>query len=221
MLRPLAHSIVAFSLAFTLWPAGVQAQHTGVALHVGSMGFGADLIISVDKHLGFRVGGNVFPFDIDIQSSDVTYSLSAPSPQFLAVIDLVPAGAFRISAGALFAQSDFEVVAQLTEAVEIGGAFYAPSDIGNLTGTFDTRTVSPYVGIGVGTAASDGVGFFADLGIAFHGRPLVTVVVDGPIALVPQFQQDLDQEVQAIQDDVDNVRVYPVLSLGIVIGFGR
>jgi hypothetical protein len=66
------------------------------------------------------------------------------------------------------------------------------------------------------------VGFFLDPGVAFHGNPQVTAVTaNRPVASQPGFQQDFDREVQDIQDDVENVIVYPVFAIGVSIGLGR
>ncbi len=199
----------------------VAAQEAGVAFHVGSLGLGADVAVGVHRNVGLRVGGNLFPFNIDITSSDVAYTVDLPSPTFLAVVDLTPGGGFRVSAGVVIAPDDFAIDAQLAEPVDIGGTLYTPQELGTLIGTFDTRDVAPYIGIGFGTPGSGRVSFFADLGVAFHGTPQVSALVSGPIALVPAFQQDLQREIQEIQDDVDPFKVYPVLSLGVLIGLGR
>lgn len=206
-----------------LVPTAARAQEVGigVAAHLGTLGIGADVAVSVHPNIGFRAGGNIFPFGISIESSDVDYDLSLPSPQFLLLADLYPAGAFRFSGGLMISSSDFELEAKLAEPVEIGGTTYTPAQVGSLTGTFGTRTVSPYLGIGFGNPARTRLGFFFDLGVAFHGTPEVSAVASGPVALLPGFQQDLDAEVAEIQDDVDEWKFYPVLSVGIAFGLGR
>lgn len=202
-------------------PRLVQAQQAGLAFHVGTTGLGADLSVLVAPRVAIRAGASVFPFDLSITASDVEYTISPPSPQFLAVLDLSPGGAFRVSAGMLIASRDFEIDAKLTQPVEIGGTFYRPDQIGSLTGTFDTRGVSPYLGIGFGMPARSRVSFFLDLGVAFHGTPRVSASADGPVASLPQFQQDLDREVENIQNDVDPFKVFPIVSVGVVVGLGR
>lgn len=199
----------------------VAAQDAGVAFHVGSLGLGVDLAVGLSRNVGLRVGGNVFPFNIDITSSDVSYTLNLPSPKFLAVLDLTAGGVFRVSAGAVIGPNDFELDAQLTRPVDIGGTFYTPQELQTLVGRFDTRTVAPYIGIGFGSPGRGRARFFADLGVAFHGTPQVSAVASGPVALVPAFLVDLQREIQQIQNDADPFKVYPVLSLGVLIGLGR
>jgi hypothetical protein len=198
-----------------------KAQDAGLAVHVGSMGVGADAAVMVHHNIGLRASGNYFPFDINFNSSGVDYNLEMPSPQFLLLADLYPTGSFRVSAGLMISSTSFDLTGELDGPVDIGGTTYTPAEVGNLTGTIETRDVSPYIGIGFGNPTANRVGFFVDLGVAFHGNPEASAAADGPVASQPGFQQDLDREVQEIQDDVEDVIVYPVLSIGISIGLGR
>ncbi len=64
------------------------------------------------------------------------------------------------------------------------------------------------------------LGFFLDLGVALHGTPEVSAMADGPVALLPGFQDDLDQEVRNLQEDLDPFIVYPILSVGVSFRLG-
>jgi hypothetical protein len=201
--------------------APASAQDIGLAVHGGSLGLGADVAVQVHRNLGLRAGGNFFPFGVNFTASDVSYNLDLPSPQFMVLADLYPTGGFRISGGVMISSANFELTGVLDGPVNIGGTSYSPAEVGNLTGALETRDVSPYIGIGFGNPVSSRVGFFLDLGVAFHGSPQASVRVDGPISAAPGFQQDLDREIQDVQDDVESITVYPVLSVGFSIGFGR
>lgn len=208
-------------IAATILVAPSHAQDAGLAIHVGSMGVGVDAAVMVHSKVGLRAGGNFFPFDINFNSSDIDYSLDLPSPQFLLVADLYPTGSFRVSGGLMISTSSFDLTGELDGPVDIGGSTYTPAEVGNLTGLLETRDVSPYIGLGFGNPATSRVGFFVELGVAFHGNPKASATADGPIAAAPGFQQDLDREIQDITDDVENFIVYPVLSIGVSIGLGR
>ncbi len=196
------------------------AQDLGAALHVGSLGVGADIAVVFDDRVALRTGGNFFPFDIRFTSSDIDYDVSVPSPQFLVLLDVYAAGEFRLSGGVRIASGGFDITGRLSEPVEIGGQVYTPSEVGNLTGTVATRETSPYIGIGFGNPVRRRVGFFFDLGVALHGTPEVSAMADGPVALLPGFQDDLDQEVRNLQDDLDPFVVYPTLSVGVSFRLG-
>jgi len=198
-----------------------RAQNAGLAIHVGSMGVGIDGAVMVHPRVGIRAGANYFPFDISYNSSGIDYNLDLASPQFLLVADLYPTRSFRVSGGLMISSTDFDLTAKPDGPVDVGGTTYTPAQVGNLTGVLETRDVSPYVGIGFGNPAASRVGLLLDLGVAFHGNPKAGLSADGPVAALPSFQQDLDQEAQKIQADVENYIVYPVLSIGVSIGLGR
>jgi len=202
-------------------PSLGHAQNTGVAVHVGTMGVGADFAVLLNPNVSLRAGANYIPFDLNIESSGIDFGFSFPTPQFLGLIDLSPGGAFRLSAGAMFAPNDFELTAPVDVSIDIGNGTYTPSEITSLTGVIATNDVAPYVGIGIGNPARSKIGFFLDLGVAFHGTPAVRLVASGPLVSDLGFQQDLAIEQNDVEADLDWFKIYPVLSLGVSFGLGR
>ncbi len=207
-------------LAIGAVPSAILAQGVGVAPHVGTLGVGVDLAVSLVDRVGFRAGANIFPFDIGVSTSDVDYTIALPSPQFTVMADLFLAGSFRLTGGLLVSSADLTLEGDFTGTVDIGDDTYTAEEVGTLTGAIVTNDVSPYVGIGVGRVAGSGFGFLLDLGVAFQGTPGVALAADGPIASDPAFQADLEAERQDIEDDVDIFRYYPVITLGFSIGIG-
>jgi hypothetical protein len=210
--RPVAAGLLLSALFYS---SPGEAQELGVAPHLGTLGLGADLAVRVAPSLGIRVGANYFPFDISFDEDSVDYTLELPSPQFLVAVDYYPAGQFRLTGGLMVSASSLDLTAELVGPREIGDGTYTPEEVGSLTGTLDTRTVSLYAGIGFGDPTARRVGFFLDAGVAFHGNPDLDVEAHGPLASDPDFQADLDAEVDERQDDVENFSVYPVLSVGL------
>ncbi len=212
--------IIGLAIVCALAPASIQAQGVGVAAHVGSMGVGGDLSLHFSPSIGVRVGGNFIPSDISFDAGDISYDFDV-SPRFTAMLDLHPGGsAFRISVGAM-QSDDISLAATLLNTVDIGGLTFQAADVGNLTAVFDTKDTAPYIGIGIGNPAGGAFGFFLDLGVGLWGTPQVLLSADGPISTLPSFQAELAIEQAELQDDVDAVTVYPVLSIGFSIGFGK
>jgi hypothetical protein len=58
-----------------------------------------------------------------------------------------------------------------------------------------------------------------DLGVAFSGEPAVTLNASGPLANDPVFRANLAQEEANLQEDASLVKLFPVLSIGLSIGF--
>jgi len=146
--------------------------------------------------------------------------LQPPKAQFSAMVDLFLVGGLRLSGGAVFARSDVEATATPTTGTyPIGDIDYPASAVGTLSMGVGTNAVAPYVGLGFGNVAKKGIRFFADLGVAFQGSPQVTLAATGSIKDDPAFQAELAKEKLAIEDDISWAKYYPVLSLGIAIGF--
>lgn len=210
-------SIVA---AIAVSPLPAQAQGAGIAFHVGTLGVGADIAAAFGSHFGLRSGFNFFPTDIDAKVSGINYQIDFASPTFTAMLDLYLLGPLRVSGGAIYTTDDIVLAGELTGPVDINGSTYSPTQVGIITGTILTNELSPYAGIGLGNPGRSKFGFFLDLGVAFHGTPGFTLTaVGGSASTLLQFQADLAAEEQSIRDDLANITVYPVVTIGFYIGF--
>ncbi len=206
--------------AIAVSPLPVHAQGAGIAFHVGTLGVGADIAASFGSRIGLRSGFNFFPTDIDATVSDVDYQIDFASPTFTVMLDLYLLGPLRVSGGAVYTTDDIVLAGELTGPVDINGSIYSPAQVGILTGTILTNELSPYAGIGLGNPGSSRFGLFLDLGVAFHGTPGFTLTaVGGSANTLLQFQSDLAAEAQSIRDELVNITVYPVVTLGFYIGF--
>ncbi len=207
------------TLSFAMAP--MASGQIGVAAHAGTMGFGADVAASLTTRLGLRAGINITPYTPKFTADDIDYEFNFPSPQFTALADLFLVGGLRLSGGVRISTEDLSLSGQLSNSVDIGGTTYTPAEVGTLTGAIVTKEVSPYFGIGFGNVARSRIGFFADIGVALHGSPEVSLTAsEGSLASDPTFQADLAREAQDFEDDIDWFTFYPVLSFGISFGFG-
>jgi hypothetical protein len=204
-------------LALGLGAAPAEAQigpQIGVAGHVGTLGIGLDAAVSLNSRVGVRVGANFFPTDFDATASQVSYTVDLPSPQFTGMVDLYLAGPFRLSGGVLLSSDNIALEGGALGTVDIGGVTYPGSDVGTLRGVIVTRKVSSYLGLGIGNPAASKFGFFLDIGAGFHGTPAFGLTADGPLATDPTFMASLEAERQEIEDDLSQLKVYPVISIG-------
>ena len=58
-----------------------------------------------------------------------------------------------------------------------------------------------------------------DFGVLLQGDPKVTLTADGLLANDAAFLADLATEANELADDVDALKVYPVVSLGFSFNF--
>ncbi len=209
--------LILAGLAFI--PSRAHAQ-AGIAIHVGTLGVGIDIATSFGSRIGLRSGFNFFPTDIDATVSDVPYQIDLASPTFTVMLDLYLLGPLRVSGGAVYTTDDIVLAGEIVAPVTIDATIYSPAQIGVITGTIVTNELSPYVGIGLGNPGRSRFGFFLDLGVAFHSTPGFTLTaVGGSANTLLQFQSDLNAEALSIQDDLANITVYPVVTIGFSIGF--
>jgi hypothetical protein len=206
-------------------PQQAAAADTGIALgaRLGLRGVGIDLTGRVlDGYLNVRGGYNWLDVDYDAETDDVEYTIAADLTGYNAWLDYHPfKNHFRISAGAVFNGDGVDATADLADSTSIGGNEYTPEQVGTLSGTITlTSEISPYIGIGFGNPVKRGqrLSFMFDIGVIFQDYE-VALGASGPIANVPQFQDDLAQEEADLQEELDKYSIYPVLSIGMSYQF--
>jgi hypothetical protein len=200
-------------------PAPLQAQLVGVSAELGTLGLGAKLAVTLGSQFRLRAGGAFQPFTIGVDASDIRYDVTLATPSATGTLDWHPGGSrFRFSGGIVYFAEDLELEATPKSDVSIGNQEYSPEEIGSLIGNLGTEEVAPYFGIGWGDSTRRGVSFQFDLGVAFHGTPAVTLRATGPVGSNPSFQNDLNEEIADINDEIERVRAYPVLSIGVGVG---
>jgi hypothetical protein len=84
------------------------------------------------------------------------------------------------------------------------------------------KSAAPYLGIGYGNVSGAGVNFYADLGVMFMGSPKATLTANcGSLNATQcaQLQNQAAAEQAQLEDKLKNAKYYPVLNIGITIGF--
>jgi hypothetical protein len=206
------------SLLLCLLPQIALAQGFGVGARAGTLGIGGEGALALSDQLVIRGGLGSFFFEFDGEMDGIDYTVTPPSFTGTLGVDFYPTGgAFRLMAGLMFRNGDFELESgDISQAggVEIGDEEYY--DEGYLFGTVSSSSAAPFVGFGFGKHTSGGFGVFFDLGLAFVGDPDVSMRATGPIASVEGFQDELDKEVQQIEDDATPyLKYWPILNFGL------
>jgi hypothetical protein len=208
-----AGALLAFSAA------DAAAQSVGVV--AGTTGIGAEVGIKVTPFIGARITSGYFELSRSIDVDDIDYDGDARLLSFGILGDVHPfAGGFRLTAGAMLNRNKVDVTATPGANVSIGGTTYTPAQIGRLDGKVDFRDIAPYAGIGytLGVVAT-GLQFTLDLGVMFQGSPRVDLTASGPITQAPGFAQNLERERQELEDEIDWVKYYPVVKVGVAYRF--
>jgi hypothetical protein len=202
---------------------GGHGSDFGLSLRAGTLGGGIEISKLLTSHLGLRVGGNYFSLTKNsLNQSDVTYDAKLKLQSFDGLLDLYPGarGSFHLTGGVISSPLKVDGTGTPTGGnFRFNGNSYTAAQVGTLTGEAKYSGALPYVGLGVGTAASKhgGVGFVFDLGAAI-GKPKISLTSTGASGNA-QLQSDLTAQVATTQKSVNKVAAYPVLSLGLMIKF--
>jgi len=202
--------------------AGAAFDEWAIGAKAGTLGIGGELTTNLVPDLHLRGGVQWFGLDFEAQIEDIDYDVDVELFNPMLVLDWYPfSGNFWVSAGVVFNGSDIDLEATSDQSIEIGDHVYDAEDLGSIRGESDFDDIAPYVGIGFGNPlSSDGHwGFTTDAGVAFIGSPNVNLSVTGPLAGNAALQADLAREEREIEDDLDAVRIYPVLSMSIYYRF--
>ncbi len=206
-------------VAGLLVPALAQAQSIGIAARGGTLGLGGEAELNLNRRLGIRGGIGSVPVQPSAEFDNVRYTIKPPSTLANIGLDLYPAGGgFRLSGGFMF-QHDVALDAEPTDNFDIDGTTYTRDQVGTLTAAFDYTSTAPYGTIGFASRGRIGMTF--DIGAAVMGEPNVRLsATGGSMSGNLTFQEHLQNARDQIQQDAGKyMKVLPILSLGIRVGF--
>ena len=209
----------AFVLAAAAAPAGAQS----IAVKGGTTGIGAELGYGLSPMFGLRanlMGGSL---SRDEEDSGVRYDGKVKMNSGALLLDLHPfSGTFRLSAGLVYDNNKFDGTAvPVSGTVEINGVPYPAAAVGDLRAAVRFEKTAPYLGLGWGSSPKSSGGFFFSVDIgAFLSKPSATLTGNCGPALVgtaacDQLQADIRAEQAELQDSLDDIKAWPVLTLGI------
>lgn len=205
--------------------AALSAHAAGVGLRAGTMGVGGDVSFELAPTVSVRLGLSGLNYSNNVDKTDVRYDGKLKLSNASALVDWNVAGPFRLTAGLVGGSNKIDVNGTPTGGTfTFNGTSYNASDVGTLSGTIKPgRSTAPYLGLGFGSVARKGVGFYADLGVIFQGSPkarlAATCDAATPPTLCTQIQSDVAQEQQRLQDDLNSFKYYPVVNIGVSYGF--
>lgn len=209
-----ARHITTLALVVSTLPMAALAGDNGtVYTQLGTNGLGIGYATSVSPDWAVRGQYNALPkqkFSGDVgdfgSTSNLTVEVDWNSVQLLG--DWYPmSDGFRISAGAVFNNNRINV----NGTGQVNGK--------NATVNAEVKMsdgVAPYLGIGYGMKPKmdKGLGFNFDLGVMFQ-NPKSTLAATG----AGVTQADVDAQNQKVQDAINNLKYFPVLSFGISYSF--
>ena len=221
MNRTVATGLIAATFCAVSFNAGAEGH--GLYAGVGTLGINVGYKYGVSESLGIRVGANTFKYGYKLKDSAIEYKgdLKLNSVEVLA--DWHPfRNGFALSGGFLLNDNKFDGTARPDPSgtLTINGVDYAGA---NPTAEVNGRLgkgVTPYVGLGfaLNPAALKGLRFNAGVGVVFQ-QPDAKVTVSGVDDPTGTLEADRVAAEKRLQKDMDNLRNYPVLTVGASYAF--
>ena len=196
-----------------------------VGLKAGTLGFGLEASWRALPWLDVRAGANQFDYDDTGSQAGINYDATPGLETFYATANFrFPLSPFRMTMGAFSNGNEIDLVSQPMSAYEIGGIIYLPSEVGTLRSSTTFESMAPYLGAGFDFDIADRFGIALDFGVLWQGDPVVTLTSDGSLAsdsgpVGDQFRAALELERQQLENEVEDFKAYPVVSLGFNFNF--
>ena len=195
-----------------------------IGLKGSTLGIGGEVTMNLIPSLNVRSGFNAFNYTGSATKSDIDYKYKLKLQTIPVLLDLHPFAdsGFRLSSGILINNNKVTATGKPQTDYKIGDGTYDKDLLGTLTGKIDFNKVSPYAGIGWGNAVAkhSALTLSCDLGVMFQGTPKVSLAASNSvIAANTTFQTDLAKEVTKVKDATDNIKYYPVISIGLAYSF--
>ncbi|GHB06305.1 hypothetical protein [Modicisalibacter luteus] len=222
-MRFINHAVLAGALVALSIPAGaLAADNWSVGAGVGTTGYGGSVSYRFHDNLAVTAGYSGFSYDgLDYETDDANYEGEFDVDVYGLTLDYFPfAGRFFLSAGAMRPDIAMSVVGRpkAGQSYEFNGNTYTSSRVGSVHGEVTLAdSIQPYLGLGWRGSHKSGLGVFSQVGVFFTDAE-VNLSATGA-ANDPQLQRDIQQEEDDLQDEADELSVYPVAVVGIEYTF--
>ncbi|WP_371765030.1 hypothetical protein [Massilia sp.] len=210
--------------AAAMLAAGAANAQVGVTADLGSTGVGFHVVVPMETYLNGRFGANYFRHDFDKTSGGVDYDIKGKLQTFDVLFDwyLTEGSSFHLTGGLVYNGNKFNAKAKPNGlgGFTLNGHAYTAADVGLLTGRIDYRKAAPYLGIGWGNALARSSRWTTniDLGVFYQGNPNVQLASVGCTVsntVCKALASDVAVERLRLRDDVDALKVYPVVRASI------
>jgi len=192
----------------------------GLGLKAGTLGLGLEASWQPLPYLDVRLGANAYDYEDDGTQAGVPYDATLALDNFYATGNFhFPVSPMRVTAGLYSNGNEFQMFNDEGADLDIGGINYPGAGIGTLTSVTSFASTSPYLGIGFDFTLAGKVGLNMDFGVLWQGEPDVTLEADGLLALDPGFQAALEAERLELEDEMQDFKAWPVVSVGFVYKF--
>jgi hypothetical protein len=220
-------TLKAMLAATALLASGTAAADIGAGVKAGTLGLGLEARWDPPvPWFDLRVGVNSYDYSDKAGYAGVDYEATlALDSYYLTTNFKFPASPFRLTLGAFSNGNEVQLASQDLGGADfsIGGSTFLASDVGTLESVTSFSSTSPYLGFGFDFELFGKAGLNLDFGFLWQGEPQVTLDATGLNSAPAQVQdllgQALEVERQELEDEMSNLKAWPVISLAFVYNF--
>ncbi len=206
----------------------------GMDVKIGTLGIGFDGAVALNEKSNVRVGVNFFTYNHDFENDGITLAAHLKLRSVMAQYDFFPTGGgFHVSPGLMIYNGnrvDANAFVPAGQQFTLGGERLMSNPSNPVIGSalVDFERVAPAVTIGWGNIARRGDRRWTipvELGAVFSRSPKAVLNLGGSaclpngsncrnVATEPQLQADVRQQEQNLNDDIEVLKIIPVISFG-------
>ncbi len=194
-----------------------------VGVKAGTLGYGVEGSWRPLGWLDLRAGANFYDYDDTGSKAGVNYDATLALDTIYVTGNFsFPLSPFRLTAGAFTNNNEMQMVSQAMPSYDLGATQgYLPAEVGSLRSVTSFDGVSPYIGGGFDFSVMNRLGLSLDFGVLWQGDPQVSLTSDGALALINDagFLADLEAERQELENELEDLKAYPVISIGFNFNF--
>lgn len=219
----LAATFAALALAVT----GTAAADFGVGVKAGTLGLGLEARWDPPvPWFDLRIGANQYDYEDAGDYAGVTYDATLGLDSYYLTGNIkFPVSPFRLTLGVFSNGNELQLLSQDPggPTIDIGGAQFPIADVGALHSSTTFGSSAPYAGVGFDFELFGKAGLNLDFGVLWQGEPSVTLDATNWGNLSPAEQAilgpALDAERRALEDEMSDLKAWPVVSLAFVYNF--
>lgn len=212
---------IAFAATALLGSGVAAADHNiWMGIKAGTLGYGIEAAWRPLPWFDVRAGANQFSYDDSGSQAGINYDAELSLDSYYATANFrFPLSPMRFTAGLFDNGNEFLLTSRDALAVDVGGTVYPGAAVGTLSSVTSFQSTAPYAGVGFDFDVFGKVGLNLDFGVLWQGDPDVTLEADGILANDPGFQSALEEERQQLVAEVEDYKVWPVVSVGFTYKF--
>ena len=218
---------IAAALALSLLAAGTataEDSNFGVGVKAGTLGVGLEGRWDGLPWLDFRLGGNAYSYSTEGREANNLYQTDMDLETIYLTANFhFPLSPFRLTIGAMSNGNEVNLVGAETGDYTFGGQTWTQAEVGVLSSNTSFCGTSPYAGLGFDFELFGMAVLYFDVGVLLQGEPRVDISATGSAwndpVIGPAFQAALESEREELEDDMNDFKAYPVISLAFVYNF--